>query len=261
MRFAIALLLAAAFAATAPIKLFLKDGTYQLVRSYERAGDRVKFYSIERDNWEEIPADLVDFKATEENAKQAKEDGAAKAREVDAQTKADAAQDEFEGHEVAPGVHLGEDYGFYAVVAKKVTLMPVSRASTVEDKRRKVANVLLPAPVLKNRRTVTLDGAKSAVRFPKQPDHLFVVTDSKASRFMLVRVKVKGDHREVEAILQGLGQRPEHNGDEIEMTEVIVAPTTIRLVPKTLLIAGEYALVEIIDDKLNLYVADFGIGT
>ena len=39
----------------ANIKLFLKDGTYQLAREYKVEGDRVSFLSVDRDEWEEIP--------------------------------------------------------------------------------------------------------------------------------------------------------------------------------------------------------------
>jgi hypothetical protein len=158
-------------------------------------------------------------------------------------------------------VHLGEEYGFYAVSAGKATLLPCSRAGTTLDKRRAAVNILLPAPVLKNRRLVTLAGAKSATRFPKPPAGLFIVSESKTSRFVLLRVKVKGDHRELEAILTSpVGGKQEQNGDQIELLEVVVSSQTTRLVPQSPLVPGEYALVEIVDDKLNLYVADFGIG-
>ncbi len=45
-------------------KLVLKDGTFQMVRSYEKNGDRVRYFSLERGGWEEIPASLVDWDAT-----------------------------------------------------------------------------------------------------------------------------------------------------------------------------------------------------
>ena len=58
-----------AFAAwAANIKLYLKDGGYHLVREYQVQPDRVRFYSVERSEWEEIPLDLVDLKRTEAEA-------------------------------------------------------------------------------------------------------------------------------------------------------------------------------------------------
>ena len=53
----------AAFAAN--IKLYLKDGGFHLVREYQVQTDRVRYYSVERSQWEEMPLDLVDLMRTE----------------------------------------------------------------------------------------------------------------------------------------------------------------------------------------------------
>src|ERR1700741_1701293 len=53
---------------TANVKLYLKDGSYHVVREYQVQTDRVHFYSVERSQWEDIPLDLVDLKRTESEA-------------------------------------------------------------------------------------------------------------------------------------------------------------------------------------------------
>ncbi len=45
-------------------RLYLKDGTYIVVSSYEGRGERVGYYSVQRAAWEEIPADRIDWEAT-----------------------------------------------------------------------------------------------------------------------------------------------------------------------------------------------------
>src|ERR1700729_1301558 len=52
-------------------RLFLKDGSYQIIMSYRIVGNVVRYVSAERGGAEEeIPADLVDFEPTRRWEKQ-----------------------------------------------------------------------------------------------------------------------------------------------------------------------------------------------
>jgi hypothetical protein len=257
LRILLALVLACPLFA-ASVRLVLKDGSYQLVRSYERKGDRVRYYSLERREWEEIPASLVDWKATEEanKAELAERIETARALEREAAEAKAAAT----GPEVAPGVRLPEEWGAFALYDGKVVTLPVTQAGVAVDKKRTAINILIPAPVLKNRRFVTLPGAQAATRFAKAPEALFVTgRASPDSRFALVKLKPKGDTRELEALLSDVLGRVSHQVNRIELIAEPLSTDTTRLTPRQPLPAGEYAIVEFIDDKLNLYVWDFGV--
>src|ERR1700722_17616725 len=113
------LFLAASFSFLAPAqelsrRLILKDGSYQLVTKYEVKGDRVRYYSAEREDWEELPKSLVDWAATDKYEK----DRAAGAsvpeavqldKEIDAEREVDASK----MPEIAPGWRLPEESGVF----------------------------------------------------------------------------------------------------------------------------------------------------
>src|SRR5579871_5416452 len=62
-------------------KIILKDGTFQLAREYSVQGDRVRYWSVESSQWEEIPSSLVDWDATHKSeAEQAARDAELKAK-------------------------------------------------------------------------------------------------------------------------------------------------------------------------------------
>ncbi|MDP2735244.1 MAG: hypothetical protein Q8P12_03485, partial [bacterium] len=122
----------AALASAADQKLILKDGADQLVRSYEIKGDRVRYFSAERLDWEEMPASLVDWEATEK-AKQEAE----KVPEVELETPPPQFQ-------VAPGLPLPDKEGVYAYDGKQLQVLEQSQATVRNDRIRSILGTVVP---------------------------------------------------------------------------------------------------------------------
>src|ERR1700722_19045902 len=104
-------------------RLVLKDGSYQVVTKYQKVGDRVRYFSAERGQWEELPENLVDWAATEPWAKEHKP-GAHPAEPeppVSPAIPEAAAIDKEEQHarartpDVSPGLRLPDQDGIWAL--------------------------------------------------------------------------------------------------------------------------------------------------
>ncbi len=261
----LALLLAALPAVLCPaegaIKLFMKDGSYQLVKSYEVRGDRVRYYSVERSDWEEIPRSLVDFEATK-HAQQEEEAGAKKhlqeAKELD---KERLEKEAVTGFEVAPGIHLPGEKGVYAFDGARVMRLTQSSAEVVKDRKRAAILLALPAPVLKNRSLVVLPGARAAVRVSvAQPAFFIQAADGWGAKAELIPLKPVKESRVVEKIQAGIGVgKSGEQRESVPLERSEVAPGLFKLRPVQPLARGEYALGELVQEKLNLELWDFGI--
>ena len=103
-------------------KLILTDGTFQLAREYTVEGDRVRYWSVERSQWEEIPTSLVDWDATHKaEAEQAAQDAELKAK-IHASQVAQLTKDidVDRSLEIKPGLFLPDAVGFYALDRDKL---------------------------------------------------------------------------------------------------------------------------------------------
>src|SRR5579863_4731003 len=110
-RFAILITLAmAAFADNG--RLYLKDGDYQIVREYQVLSDRVRYFSTERGDWEEIPLELVDLDRTKKDAADRQAAIEADAKEQDVEDKAIRA-------EKKEAAQVPQEPGVYFVVPGK----------------------------------------------------------------------------------------------------------------------------------------------
>src|SRR3984885_7654189 len=107
-------------------RLILKDGSYQVVTKYQKVADRVRYFSAERGQWEEIPENLGDWAATQKWA-QDHAPGANPAPEpeptqpVSPANPEAAAIDKEEQHarartpDVSPGLRLPDQDGVWAL--------------------------------------------------------------------------------------------------------------------------------------------------
>src|SRR6266705_4968330 len=102
----------AAFAQQLAKRLILKDGSYQLATKWQIKGDRVRYYSPERSEWEEVPKSMVDWAATEKYERdRASGKPAPEAVELDKELEAERQADEAKSPHVAPGLRLPDEGG------------------------------------------------------------------------------------------------------------------------------------------------------
>jgi len=259
--FALLVLLAACSlgAAAAPNqKLILKDGSDQIVREYEVIGDRVRYYSTEREDWEELPADLVDWDATN------------KAKE-DAQRAAQAAVEEAaqpEPRTIAPGLVLPESEGVYAFDGKSLTLIPQSEGFVDNDDKRTILGALAPIPgIVKGHAWIKLRGANAKTAIATNKPVFYIQLSHFASSYGIVKANQKGSERVVADIsITPFTNDMSESRDLVPGKSEEVFPAengelaVLRLAPTTPLAPGEYALIEMVDTKKqNLFVWDFRV--
>ncbi len=102
------------------MKLFLQDGSFQLVREYQVVGDRVRYYSLDSSQWEMIPTALVDWDATKKaEAETARRNDAllAKVNKQEQERRAEPV-DIDASLEVAPGIFLQPGENFFVFDGK-----------------------------------------------------------------------------------------------------------------------------------------------
>jgi len=244
------LLAAACALCAANIKLYLKDGTYQLVREYKVEGDRVRLLSTDRDEWEEIPLTLVDLEKTQAEIKSRedslREEAAASAAEEKAERDA---RKEVEQIPSAEGVYLIEE-------GKLIPIKP-GESKVVTDKRRSVLKVLSPIPLVSGKATLELDGSHApAGTANREPE--FYIRLSADERFGIVRLSERKGNRVVEKLtIVPVTKETVEEPDLVDTFRKQVADGLFKIWPEKPMEPGEYAVVEYTEGKVNMQVWDF----
>src|SRR5260221_5255715 len=149
-------------------RLILKDGTYQLVTKYDIKGDRVRYMSAERDEWEEMPSSLIDWPATEKYEKD-RASGASvpEAAALDKELEEERAQEEAQLPQVAPGLRIPQASGVFLLDSfQGEPQLDEIQQSAGDVNRNTKGNIFRGAinPIASAKQTIELDGPHAPVQ-------------------------------------------------------------------------------------------------
>lgn len=243
-------------------KLMLTDGSFQLVREYKIEGDRVRYYSLDSSQWEQMPAALVDWDATKKvAAEEAQRDAAvvAKVHRQEAVRLADPL-DIDASLEVAPGVFLPPGDHLFVYAGTTVVPLPQAETDSRLAKGHLLEEVMVPVPIIPTRRSISIQGAHAKLRIgDRRPEFYIRVSGDRQPELVLVRAKPHGANRHVENLDQMFGMQNEKR-DEVSMQRWDIARGVFRFTLSQELAPGEYVIAENVQDEgASLYVWDFGV--
>lgn len=258
-------------------RLVMRDGSFQSISKYEVKGNRVRYMSAERFEWEEIPTALIDWPATEKYAR-AHVSGALSrsAAEADAEEQTERKREAELTPEVAPGLRLPRQGGvFLADVYDRQAQLCELEQNSGEVKRNTGRNILRATvnPLASAKQTIELKGAHAQVQSHVNNPFIYVNVDedpddpgkgapASKDRFRIVRVESdkKKDSRVVGAIKVAVYGKVSQQQKLVATTVEPFSGPWLKITPAEPLPPGEYALVELLGDKqeMNLYVWDFG---
>lgn len=231
-------------------RLYLKDGTWHNVREYQKVNDRVRYYSTERGDWEEIPLELVDLNRTQEEVKDREENARKDAAASDAEEKAERAQ-------LREAERIPVETGVFFVSGEKVEVLKQAETKIVGNKRRSILKAVSPIPIVAGKSTVELGGLHAS--FTVQGDRPeFYIRLAAEERFHIIRLKPAKASRIVQTWnIIPVSKELIEETDIVETFRQQLADGLFKIWPTKPIEPGEYAVVEFTEGKGNAQVWDF----
>lgn len=264
-------------------RLILKDGSYQLATKWEAKGDRVRYLSAERNEWEEVPNSLVDWAATDKFEKdRAAGKPAPEAAALDKELEAERQADEARSPHVAPGLRLPDDGGVILLdtFQTQPQLVELQQSSGELNKNMK-GNILRATinPLAGSKQIIELPGSHARIQahvaIPaiyvnlEKQDQLDKATQiaekSKEEalawdRFRIVHLDSNKDKRIVGDIKIAIYGKVSQQQKLVPTTASQLTGGWVKVTPSSDLEPGEYAVIELLGKEgMNLYVWDFGM--
>jgi hypothetical protein len=233
-------------------KLYLSDGTYQLVREYKVEGSRVRYYSVERSDWEELPVALVDLKKTEGERSERASALAEEAKILSEEDKAVRSQQQ-------ETTKIPQDPGVYSLDADmKLRIFKQAESKAHNNKGRSVLKVLSPIPLVPGKATVEIDGEHSASIINSDRPDLFIQLSAE-ERFGIIKLKPQKGVRIAEHVtIVPITKEVVEEMEEIEIfRKQLTESGLFKIWPAKPLEPGEYAVIQYTSGKANAQMWDF----
>jgi hypothetical protein len=264
-----------------------QDNTvHRLVTKYEVKGDRVRYYSSEREDWEELPNSLVDWTATNKDEKErATAASSPEAVQLDKELEHEAEAAEAALPLVAPGLRLPEPTGVFLLDNFQGEPQIVEIQQSAGDINRNTkTNIFRGAanPIAGLKVTIELEGAHAKIQCHVEVPSLYIRPEDNEpeqaaqphleadttrpsqkpqqpqqpqqpegpivpfDRFRIVKVEVKGNKRIVGDVKRQVTGKVSQEEHWVKTTITGVTGGWLKLTPTESLAAGEYALVEML---------------
>lgn len=255
-------------------RLILKDGSYELISQYTIQGDRVRYFSTERHGWEELPASLVDWAATEKYAGQEAHEASERMNEALDKASKERSEEEARKPLVAPGVRLPSPDGVYLLDVYQSKPELNSLAQNGADLKKNTGGNILRGvinPIASSKQTVELQGLHARIQSHVSVPAIYFAIDTNdplrgyssataKDHLRIVRCEAKKGNRIVVAFNIAVYGKVKQQAQYVEAKIELVSDYWVKITPSAPLPSGEYALVEL-DGKgsMNQFVWDFGV--
>jgi hypothetical protein len=254
-RAAFFLMIAFAAATAENFRLYLKDGTFQITNEYKIQKDRLSYYSTEREEWEDVPLNLVDLDRTRKEIAQHE-------AELKADAKAQAEEDAAERNAAKQVEQIPPEPGVYYIHGDKLETIKVAESKIVNNKRRQTLKILSPVPLVSGKSTLEIDGDTSSNEVAeKRPEFYFHLSDFERFGIISLTPTKKGSRVVENITIVPVSKEFVQKFQEVETFKKQEGDNIYKIWPQKDMEPGEYALVEYTEglDTINTQVWDFKI--
>jgi hypothetical protein len=251
-------------------RLILNDGSWQEITQYELHGDRVRYFSSQRSEWEELPRELVDWKATEAwNAR--RNEKSSELKQFEAEEQAEREADAAKRPAVAPGLRLPVRGGVFMLdrFSGEPSLDELAQSGSALS--NETGRNILRLPI--NRKASTkqrfeLKGRHARVQAHVPLPEIFVNIDEEAhaqqiartEHFRILRLEPNENSRVLMKVEVSVLGKQSQSQQYVSTRVAGFKEGWLKITPLAALEPGEYALVEMLGpNEFNSYVWDFGV--